>query len=86
MSLSTLSLLIASTRFQSSPLAYPTFAVYTPAPSTWVSSTSLNIELVGDKSVVDDAIKKISERIGALKDVPADWLVHRIILHKNAKK
>lgn len=70
--------------------AYPTLAVYTPAPSTWASSTSLNIELVGDKSIVDDAIKKISELIGkligALKDVPADWLVHRIILHKNAKK
>jgi hypothetical protein len=70
--------------------SHPDLAVYTPAPSLWDTSPTLNIELVGEKSVVDDGIRQISELlgklIGSLKEVSIDWLLHRIIAHKNAKK
>lgn len=70
--------------------SHPDLAVYTPSPSVWDKSSTLNIELVGEKSIVDDGIRQISELlgklIGAIKEVPIDWLVHRIVAHKNAKK
>lgn len=71
-------------------ISHPNLAVYTPPPLLWDKSPTLNIELVGEKSLVDDAIRQISELlgklIGSLKEVPIDWLLHRIIAHKNAKK
>jgi len=70
--------------------AHPELAVYTPSPSLWDKSSSLNVELVGDKSIVDEGIRQISELlgklIGALKEIQMDWLLHRIVAGKNAKK
>jgi hypothetical protein len=70
--------------------AHPDLAVYTADPSVWEKSSSLSIELVGEKAIVDDGIRQISELlgklIGALKEVPIDWLVHRIVAQKNAKR
>jgi hypothetical protein len=69
----------------------PGVAVYAPHLSTIEKATVLNVDLVGDKPVVDSTVRQISQLlgklIGATRDVPIDWLVHRIInSHKNAKK
>ena len=70
--------------------AHPGLSVFTPPPALWDSATSLNLELSGSKNVVDEAIRQTSELIGKLngatKDINIDWIVHKIISNKNAKK
>ena len=69
---------------------HPGLNVFTPPPALWDSATTLNLELSGNKNIVDEAIRQTSELIGKLngatKDINVDWIVHRIISHKNAKK
>jgi len=69
---------------------HPGLNVFTPPPALWDSATTLNLELSGSKNVVDEAIRQTSELIGKLngatKDINVDWIVHKIISHKNAKK
>lgn len=59
-------------------------------PTVTPDKTSYTIDLVGDKPVVDSAVRQVSEAIGKLygatKDVTIDWLLHRIITGKNAKR
>ena len=69
----------------------PGVAVYTPPASSIDKASVLNVDLIGDKPVVDAAVRQLSQLlgklIGATKDVQIDWLVHRFInSHKNAKK
>ncbi|TCD71269.1 hypothetical protein EIP91_011748 [Steccherinum ochraceum] len=71
--------------------AHPGVSVYTPPVSAVEKATVLSVDLVGDKSAVDNAVSQVSQLIGKLmgatKDVPIDWLVHRIISSgKNAKR
>lgn len=70
--------------------AHPGLNVFTPPPALWDSATTLNLELSGNKNIVDEAIRQTSELIGKLngatKDINVDWIVHKIISHKNAKK
>jgi hypothetical protein len=50
----------------------------------------LNVDLVGEKSLVDVAVRQVSELMGKLngatKDVSVDWLVHKVIQGKHAKR
>lgn len=68
--------------------AHPSVEIYLPSPDN--KANSFSIDLVGDKPAVDAAIKQIAEflgrLIGATKSVSIDWLVHRVINGKNAKK
>ncbi|KAF9523997.1 hypothetical protein CPB83DRAFT_820710 [Crepidotus variabilis] len=67
---------------------HPAVDIFLPSPES--KATSLSIDLVGDKAQVDAAIKQVSELIGKLigatRDVQVDWLLHRVIIGKNAKK
>ncbi|KAF9469904.1 hypothetical protein BDZ94DRAFT_1151041 [Collybia nuda] len=69
---------------------HPSVAVYFPSPTTVKKSTNLNIDLVGEKSSVDAVVKQISELIGKLiggtRQVSLDWLIHRMVAGKNAKR
>ncbi|PPR02413.1 hypothetical protein CVT26_011381 [Gymnopilus dilepis] len=66
----------------------PKVEVYLASPDT--SNPILNIDLVGNKPDVDAAVKQISELLGKLiggtRTVTIDWLLHRVIIGKNAKK
>ncbi|KAI0051918.1 SCP160 protein [Auriscalpium vulgare] len=68
--------------------AHPGVTVFTPTLKD--KATVLNVDIVGDKPAVDAAVRQFSELIGKLigatKDVNVDWLVHKIIQGKNAKK
>ncbi|KAI0630344.1 hypothetical protein C8Q77DRAFT_1200897 [Trametes polyzona] len=69
----------------------PGVQVYTPPASTWDRASVLNVDIIGEKPKVDAAVSQFSALIGKLfgatKEVPIDWLVHRIInSNKNAKK
>lgn len=69
----------------------PGVAVYVPAEVVGEDVKVLNVDIVGEKPVVDAAVRQVSELIGKLigatRDVQIDWIVHRIInSHKNAKK
>ncbi|KAF5351639.1 hypothetical protein D9756_007548 [Leucocoprinus leucothites] len=59
-------------------------------PSITPDKSSYTIDLVGEKPVVDSAVRQVSEAIGKLygatKDITIDWLLHRIVTGKNAKK
>ncbi|KAI0066135.1 SCP160 protein [Artomyces pyxidatus] len=70
--------------------ANPGVSVFTPSPAAKEKATALNVDIVGDKPVVDETVRQFSQLmgklIGATKDVPVDWLVHKIITTKNAKK
>ena len=69
---------------------HPGVAVYPPAFIPADTQGSVNIDLVGDKASVDVAVKKLSELIGKLigatREVEVDWLLHRVIQGKSAKK
>lgn len=59
-------------------------------PSLNSVGPTLSIDIIGDKSAVDGAVKQLSELLGKLiggtRDVSIDWLLHRVITGKNAKK
>lgn len=69
---------------------HPGLSVFTPPPALWDSAATLNLELSGNRGIVDEAIRQTSELIGKLngatKDINVDWVAHGIISHKNAKK
>jgi polyribonucleotide nucleotidyltransferase len=65
-------------------------SIFTPVPAVIERAHSLVIDIVGDKPTVDVVVRQISELlgklIGATKEVSIDWLVHRVITGKYAKK
>ena len=71
-------------------MAHPGLNVFTPPPALWDSATTLNLELSGSKNIVDEAIRQTSELIGKLngatKDINVDYIIHKIISSKNAKR
>jgi hypothetical protein len=70
--------------------AHPGAFVYTPPQAVVDKAQVLNIDIVGEKTVVDAIVRKISELIGKLigatKEITIDWLLHRVITGKYAKK
>ncbi|TDL26238.1 hypothetical protein BD410DRAFT_813193 [Rickenella mellea] len=70
--------------------AHPGVQVYTPPSSLLDKVNVLNIDIVGDKPKVDAAVEQlssfISTLIGGMREVEVDWLVHRVITGKHAKK
>ncbi|TRM69469.1 hypothetical protein BD626DRAFT_392577 [Schizophyllum amplum] len=66
--------------------SHPGVSVYLPSPE----AANLSIVIAGDKPAVDGVINNVSALMGKLfsgtKEVPIDWLLHRIIQGKNAKK
>jgi hypothetical protein len=70
--------------------AHPTVSVFLPSATAAEKAQSVNIDLVGEKTAVDAVVKHISELIGKLigatREVAIDWLIHRMIIGKNAKK
>ncbi|KAF8650436.1 hypothetical protein AX16_005239 [Volvariella volvacea WC 439] len=70
--------------------AHPDVLVFTPTLAAALQTTKINVDLVGEKSAVDAVVRQVSELIGkligAVREVSIDWLLHRIIIGKNAKK
>lgn len=70
--------------------AHPGASVFFPTAAAIEKATSLNIDLVGEKASVDAVVRQISELIGKLigatRQLSIDWLIHRFITGKNAKK
>ena len=69
---------------------HPGVTVYPPSYVPLDKQGSVNVDFVGEKTAVDAAVKKLSELIGKLiggtRDVEIDWLLHRVIQGKSAKK
>lgn len=65
-------------------------SVYTPSTNAVASASSLAIDLVGEKAEVDAVVRQLSELlgklIGATTEVNIDWLLHRTLIGKQAKK
>ncbi len=59
-------------------------------PSVDAEKASYTIDLIGEKPAVDSAVRQVSEAIGKLygatKDITIDWLLHRVVTGKGAKK
>lgn len=70
--------------------AHPNVSVFTPSQTVMAKAQALNVEIAGDKPEVDIVVRKVSELIGKLigatEEVQIDWLLHRIISGKYAKK
>lgn len=70
--------------------AHPGISVFTPSSTAIGQASVLNIDIVGEKSVVDAVVRQVSELlgklIGATREVSIDWLIHRVIMGKHAKK
>ncbi|TFK54204.1 SCP160 protein [Heliocybe sulcata] len=70
--------------------AHPGVSVYTTPEALVPKASVLHVELIGEKPAVDGAVRQVSELmgklIGATKDIQIDWLLHRVIQGKNAKK
>ena len=71
-------------------VANPGVSIFTPELSAKSNASVLNVDLIGEKALVDAAVRQVSELmgklIGATKDVTADWLVHKVIQGKHAKR
>ncbi|KAF5393250.1 hypothetical protein D9757_000766 [Collybiopsis confluens] len=65
-------------------------SIFTPSSALIERAHSLVIDIVGEKPAVDAVVRQVSELIGKLigatKEISIDWLIHRIINGKNAKK
>ncbi|KAK7472678.1 hypothetical protein VKT23_000791 [Stygiomarasmius scandens] len=70
--------------------AHPGVSVFIPSAAAAEKAPALNIDIVGDKPLVDAVVRQVSELIGKLfgatQEINVDWLVHRVIMGKNAKK
>lgn len=70
--------------------AHPGVSVFTPSNTAISDASVLNIDIVGEKHLVDGVIRQVSELlgklIGATREVPIDWLIHRVIIGKYAKR
>ncbi|KAJ7647072.1 hypothetical protein FB45DRAFT_892251 [Roridomyces roridus] len=69
---------------------HPGVAVYAPEPSVVEKASILNIDIIGNKADVDSVVRKVSELmgklLGATQEIQVDWLLHRFITGKHAKK
>ncbi|KAJ7217831.1 hypothetical protein GGX14DRAFT_598163 [Mycena pura] len=69
---------------------HPGVSVFAPEPSVAEKASILNIDIIGNKADVDAVVRQVSELIGKLNgatmEISVDWLVHRFIKGKNAKK
>jgi hypothetical protein len=69
---------------------HPGVSVFIPELAARSEASVLNVDLVGEKSLVDVAVRQVSELMGKLngatKDVSVDWLVHKVIQGKHAKR
>lgn len=70
--------------------AHPGISVFTPSATAIGQASVLNIDIVGEKPLVDAVVRQVSELlgklIGATREVSIDWLIHRVIMGKHAKK
>lgn len=70
--------------------AHEGVAVFTPPTAALKSNQSLNVDIAGEKSAVDAAVAELStfvaNLLGGTKEVEIDWLVHRVLIGKYAKK
>jgi hypothetical protein len=70
--------------------AHPGVSVHLPGPATEGDTQPPIINVIGERSTVDATIQKLTEfcgkMVGSTQEVPLDWLVHRFISGKNAKK
>jgi hypothetical protein len=70
--------------------AHPGVSVFIPPVAAADKAQTLNVDIVGEKPVVDAVVRQVSELIGKLiggtKEVKIDWLLHRVITGKYAKK
>jgi hypothetical protein len=71
-------------------LSHPGVSVFIPESAARSKASVLNVDLVGERTLVDAAVRQVSELMGKLngatKDVPVDWLVHKVIQGKHAKR
>ncbi|KAF9222579.1 SCP160 protein [Gyrodon lividus] len=69
---------------------HPGALVFTPSATAITQGAVLNIDILGEKPVVDAVVRQVSELlgklIGATKEVSIGWLIHRVIMGKSAKK
>jgi hypothetical protein len=70
--------------------AHPNVNIYPPSPIALSTAQSASIDIVGEKASVEKAVEQLSTFIaslmGGIQEVEVDWLLHRIIQGKNAKK
>lgn len=69
---------------------HPGISVFTPSATAISQAAVLNIDIVGEKPLVDAVVRQVSELlgklIGATREISIDWLIHRVITGKHAKK
>lgn len=70
--------------------AHPGVLVFTPSNAAISEASVLNIDIVGEKPLVDSVIREVSELlgklIGATREISIDWLTHWVIMGKYAKR
>ncbi|KAI5121582.1 hypothetical protein M0805_000761 [Coniferiporia weirii] len=70
--------------------AHPGTSIYTPPAGIMKTAQTLNIDIVGERTDVDAAVQQlssfISDLMGGTKEVEIDWLLHRVLIGKSAKK
>jgi hypothetical protein len=75
--------------------SYPGVSVFLPSPGAVEAASKdnkkISIDLVGDETVAKQALSKLKELVeklsgGATREIEIDWLVHRVVKGKGAKK
>lgn len=70
--------------------AHPGVLVFPPSATAIGQASVLNIDIVGEKPLVDAVVRQVSELlgklIGATREASIDWLSHHVIMGRHAKK
>jgi len=68
---------------------HPDISVFMPSAIAIDQAAVLNIDIVGEKPLVDAAVRQVSEfldkLVGATREVSIDWLIHPVIMGRHEK-
>lgn len=69
---------------------HPGISIFTPSETAISEATVLNIDIVGEKPLVDAVVRQVSELlgklIGATREISVEWFIHRVIQGRHTKK
>lgn len=70
--------------------SHPGVSVYPPSAGVLKVAQTLSIDIVGEKQHVDEVVDDLSifvaNLMGGIKEIEIDWLLHKVIIGKHAKK
>jgi hypothetical protein len=69
---------------------HPGVIIHMPNAATVGHALAVHIDVIGEKAAVESVIRQLSDLVGKLtggtREVEVEWLIHRFVIGKNAKR